>query len=167
MNKKYLNILLGFIFFVLTYFITHPFSNRPSSNNVLSGTSSGCDASLWKHIYHPQRLQVLDTCKTVTGIIQSVKAEPDGDYHIRLRLDSQFANLINQENIDKQHGDLVLEPICEHPVTQEDAIAACSGFAGNITSPTVGSHVQVIGSYVLDTEHGWMEIHPVTSMLAN
>lgn len=135
-----------------------------SSESVLSGSSSACDATLWNHVYHPQRLKILDACKTVTGVIEFVKAEPDGDYHIRLRLDSPFAQLINQENIDKQHGDLVLEPICEHPVTQEDAVSACSGFAGNIAPPTVGSHVEVVGSYVLDTDHGWTEIHPITNL---
>jgi len=57
-----------------------------ATNNV--GTSSGeCDQSLWNHVYYPSRLQVVDPCKTVSGIIESKKVEKDGDYHIRLKAD--------------------------------------------------------------------------------
>jgi hypothetical protein len=31
-----------------------------------------------------------------------------------------------------------------------------------LTLPPVGAHAQVTGSYVLDTNHGWMEIHPIS-----
>src|SRR5206468_1335184 len=34
----------------------------------------------------------------------------------------------------------------------------CTG--ANITAPNDGAHVAVTGPYVLDTAHGWMEIHP-------
>jgi hypothetical protein len=35
----------------------------------------------------------------------------------------------------------------------------------NITIPTVGTHVNITGSYVLDREHNsWSELHPVTSI---
>jgi len=136
-----------------------------ATNNV--GTSSGkCDQSLWNHVYHPSRLQIVDPCKTVSGIIESKKVEKDGDYHIRLKADPQFANLVNSANVKGQLGDLVLEPICVNPVTQPDAVSACQNFRENISIPLVGSHVQVIGSYVLDNQHGgWAEIHPVTSMV--
>jgi len=29
-----------------------------------------------------------------------------------------------------------------------------------VPRPHKGMHVRVIGPYVLDVEHGWMEIHP-------
>jgi hypothetical protein len=62
----------------------------------------------------------------------------------------------------------VLEPICVNPVTQRDAVSACQNFHENISIATVGSHVQVTGSYVSDNQHGgWAEIHPVTSMVKN
>jgi hypothetical protein len=66
-----------------------------------------------------------------------------------------------------QLGDLVVEPICQHSITQADAIPpACSNFHQDINIPEVGSHVNVTGSYVLDKEHdGWAEIHPVTSII--
>jgi hypothetical protein len=56
--------------------------------------------------------------------------EPDGDFHIRLALDPGQEDLLNEKNMTVQHGDLVIEPICEHPVTQADAIGSCENFAG-------------------------------------
>ncbi|MGN6822391.1 MAG: pyridoxamine 5'-phosphate oxidase family protein, partial [Candidatus Nitrosocosmicus sp.] len=81
--------------------------------------------------------------------------------------DPQFSNLINSANINGQRGDLVVEPICQHTVTESIAAAvACSNFHQSINIPEVGSHVNVTGSYVLDKEHnGWAEIHPVTSII--
>jgi hypothetical protein len=137
----------------------------PSPSNVASSPGQ-CDPSLWNHVYHPARLHVVDSCKTVSGIIESIRVEKDGDFHIRLKVDPQFSSLINSANVNGQFGALVLEPICQNPVTQPDAIAACENFNHqNISVPPVGTHVTVKGSYVLDEEHsGWAEIHPVTSI---
>jgi hypothetical protein len=141
-------------------------NNNPTPSNT-SEPASGlqCDQSLWNHVYNPQRLQVVEPCKTVTGMIESKRVEADGDFHIRLRLDPQYANLINQANVNGQLGDLVVEPICMNRVTQLDAVSSCQNFHQNIDIPAVGIHVQITGSYVLDKEHGsWTEIHPVTSI---
>lgn len=124
-----------------------------------------CDQSLWNHVYNPQRLQVVSPCKSVLGVIESKRVEKDGDYHIRVKLDPQFSNLINSANIKNQLGDLVVEPICVNKVTQADAVSACENFHQNIVIPSIGSHVNITGSYVLDKEHGnWAEIHPITSI---
>jgi len=49
---------------------------------------------------------------------------------------------------------------------QQDAIAAYANFHQNIKLPTVGTHLTVTGSYVLDQGHcGWAEIHSVTSII--
>jgi hypothetical protein len=155
---------------------SHPFAdadtNSNNSNSLSFKTNHStnskevkCDQSLWNHVYNPQRLQVVDPCKTVSGIIESKRSEADGDYHIRLKLDPQFSNLVNAANLKEQFGDLVLEPICMNRVTQTDAISACHNFRQSIDIPAVGSHVQVTGSYVLDKQHGkWAEIHPITSI---
>ena len=140
-------------------------SQSSSTTTTLTATANGCDQSLWDHVYNPSRLQIIDSCKSVTGIIDSIRTEADGDFHIRLKLDSQFSNLINSANIKGQHGDMVVEPICINPVTQADAISSCKNYHQNISIPPVGTHVEVTGSYVLDKEHGgWAEIHPVTSI---
>jgi hypothetical protein len=140
-------------------------NDSTSTTGSESTTAGQCDQSLWDHVYNPQRLQVVEQCKTVSGVIESKRVEADGDYHIRLKLDAQFADLVNQANVNGQFGDLVVEPICMNPVKQLDAISACQNFRQDIAIPPVGSHVQVTGSYVLDKEHGsWAEIHPVTSI---
>ena len=114
-----------------------------------------------EHVYHPYRLQLHDPCLTVTGTVFAVRTEADGDYHILLKLDQRYANLINSGNVSGEHGDLVLEPVCEVPVTQQDAISTCAGVKPTIARPAVGSHVSATGAYVLDVDHGWMEIHPL------
>jgi hypothetical protein len=118
------------------------------------------------HVYHPRRLQLVDPCRTVTGVITGIRLEPDGDYHIRLRLDPPFVDMLRPANHSLQRGDLVLEPICQHPVTQADAIQACQG-AGvpPIPIPPVGTHVSATGAYVLDLQHqGLAELHPLFEM---
>jgi len=125
-----------------------------------------CDPSLWQHIYNAERLKVVRNCISVTGTIEDIRAEADGDYHVLVRLDPQFANLVNAANNKEQNGDLVVEPVCQRAVTQEDAVTACANYSNRIEIPSIGTHVQVTGSYVLDTEHGsWAEIHPATSIV--
>ena len=34
------------------------------------------------NVYHPQRLHIRSNCRTVTGLVTSVRTEPDGDFHI-------------------------------------------------------------------------------------
>jgi hypothetical protein len=130
-------------------------------------TTVGCDPTLWAHVYHPTRLHTLKTCMTVSGIIDHIKREPDGDLHIRVHLDPQYSNLTNSANDQIQAGDLVIEPVCDHEPTQSTAaIEACSGFQSQIAIPPEGTHIQTTGRYVLDTSpsHGWTEIHPVSDI---
>jgi hypothetical protein len=120
------------------------------------------------HVYHPDRLQVLSPCITALGTIAFERKEADGDYHIGLALDAQYAGLVNACNSTclngAEHGDLVLEPVCELPVTQADAVSACAGYHNPLVVPRVGGHVSVTGAYVLDLAHGWTEIHPVVAL---
>jgi hypothetical protein len=144
-------------------------SSSPTKSSAASTitTANGCDQTLWNHVYKPQRLQLVDSCKTVSGVIESKRVEADGDLKMRLKLDPQFSSLLNKANIKGQQGDMVVEAICINPVTQPDAISACRNFHPNIGIPPVGVHVKVTGSYVLDKEYdGWAEIHPVTSILS-
>jgi hypothetical protein len=124
-----------------------------------------CDATLWQHIYHDYRLKVIEQCKTVTGVVESKKKEKDGDWHIRLRLDAGQENLLNEKNMSGQHGCLVIEVICACEVSQSDAIGSCENYINNVKVPEIGEHVSVTGSYVLDADHGWNEIHPITKIL--
>lgn len=135
-----------------------------------SPIAAACGADPRAHVYNPDRLQPLAACVTVTGTIERSTPEPDGDYHIRLRLDTGQScagqPCTNGTNGSAQHGDLVLEPVCEHGVTQPDAVAACVGYRNALVVPPVGTHVSVTGPWVLDSDHGWNEIHPLEAINA-
>jgi hypothetical protein len=128
--------------------------------------AQGCNQDLWKHVYNPARLVVVEPCISVAGTIHHTKREADGDDHIQLKLDSKYAALLNDKNNTVQAASLVIEPICQWPAIQPDAIKPCRDFHSGVDVPQKGKHVTVLGSYVLDSEvdHGWMEIHPVTSI---
>lgn len=136
--------------------------------------ASACNASLWQHVYRGRfasahdRLRVIKPCITVTGTIEHAAAEPDGDWHIRVRLDPKYAGLLDARNRTAQHGDLVLEPICSNHVRQHDTLEqrSCAGFHQDVFNRRmIGKHVAVTGAYVRDMDHGWNEIHPVTSIV--
>jgi hypothetical protein len=104
----------------------------------------------------------------VAGTIKNARAEPDGDYHITVDLDIPFKNLLNAKNKSGQHGFLVVEPVCENPVTQPDTKkeGVCMGFHQTVfVAGMKGKHVEITGAYVTDVEHGWNGIHPVTSIV--
>ena len=131
-------------------------------------SAGACSTKPDEHVYNPDRLQTLTACVTVTGTIDVVDPEPDGDLHVLLELDpgqtcgSQAC--LNGKNTSELGGDLLLEPVCEHEVTQADALAACEGYHNSLSIPAVGSHVKVTGRFVLDLNHGWLEIHPLESV---
>jgi hypothetical protein len=105
-----------------------------------------CRADPLAGVYHPWRLHVNRPCITVLGIVARVRTEPDHDWHINLRLPPGSRQLVDAGNRRWEHGNLVVEVI---PMDQRD-----------IPRPSVGRHITVTGAYVLDTDHGWEEIHP-------
>ena len=127
------------------------------------GTNAQDCHTLWKHVYHPDRLKVIDSCITITGFVNKIKSEADGDKHIQIRVDSQYQHLLNSRNITIQNGCLVIEIVCVGKITQTDVGTVCDNYSSEVTIPKKGNRVQVIGSYIEDTEgnHGWCEIHPV------
>lgn len=118
------------------------------------------------HIYSPDRLQLLDPCVTVIGTVALIRSEKDGDLHVLLRLDPGQSTYVNAANVSGEQGDLVLEPVCVSTPTQTDAIAPCADYTNPLSIPAVGTHVAVTGAWVLDLDHGWMEIHPVSAFNA-
>lgn len=153
---------------------SNPSQPATGSTSTTEG-SAQCDDSLWDHVYNPQRLIVKQKCIEVTGTIvdatngkqsDGVRHEADGDTHGWLQVDPQFSNLLNAGNKSSEGGNLVFEIVCKFRVTQADAVASCpSSYQSLLQLPPVGSHVQIVGSYVQDTNHAkWMEIHPVTSI---
>lgn len=128
-----------------------------------------CNAQspLWKHVYNPDRLHIIQPVMTITGTIYHIKKEKDGDLHINVKVDSKFESLLNARNKEAQSGCLVVEIICVGKITQPDAEGPCDNYSNAITVPKKGDHVKITGAYILDTEgnHGWTEIHPVTELI--
>ena len=129
-------------------------------------------------VYIPGRLHLIDRCRTVSGIVDCLKLEPNGDYHVRLRLDVQFSGLRQPANALQrcpQHAGphLVVEIIPQHPrgVLFRTNNADAGGFI-DPRLPVVGDHITATGPYVVDTNslhrilyqgraaENWAEIHP-------
>jgi hypothetical protein len=101
-------------------------------------------------VYHPDRLVVLDPCQKASGVIRDVRDEEDGDLHILVLLDGPYRRLLNAGNYSQQHGWLVVEFMARD--------------AGHLPEPNSGARITIWGAWVLDTDHGWREIHPVYKM---
>ncbi|MDB4871917.1 MAG: hypothetical protein JWL97_2921 [Gemmatimonadales bacterium] len=129
---------------------------------VAPPSGTGCDASLWNHVYSPKRLRQLAPCSSVTGVISESNSDADGDQHFLLTLDPGQGTVVNKRNSKKKRGDLVLEIVCANPTSMKKPTAACAGYTNRIPIPSVGAHVRATGTYVLDTHNGWTEIHPVS-----
>jgi len=136
-----------------------------SSLLVSPACHAQCRDTLWNHVYNSYRLYVHDSCLAVDGTIWSLIYEADGDIHIRLTVDSPFISLLNSSNYSGEYGKLVCEPLCATTCTQTDAIPFCSGYTNTVFIPAVGEHVIITGAYVTDNDHGWNEIHPVSSIV--
>jgi len=142
------------------YYASH---NRPSGSD-----HSQCSDpdSILSHVYNPYRLQIIKSCIRASGVVDNILQEADGDYHVRLALDSQYSKLTNNANDQYQNYDLVVEIICALPVTQPGpAVSACQNYTNNITIPSINHHITVTGPYLLDKSHNnWAEIHPVYTL---
>lgn len=133
--------------------------------------AAGCRAgNPLANVYHEDRLEVRNRCLTVTGTVAYVAHEDDGDIHVDLSLPPSEAHLLNGANVADQYGQLVTEivpadePGCTpgrppRPAHGSYNYGICTG--ADITAPPVGARVVITGPYVLDADHGWMEIHPV------
>jgi hypothetical protein len=117
-----------------------------------------------RFVYHPSRLDVQAACIRVTGTVEAVRREADGDLHILLALDPAYSRLLTPANQGEELGDLVVEPVCVRRVTQTDAIQLCRSDSDPFSGPfpVVGETVWMEGRYVLDLQHGsWAELHPL------
>ena len=113
----------------------------------------------WKHVYSKDRLVVIQDSTTVTGIIQNISAELDGDIHVRIKLDSQYTHMLIKNNYKHENKCLIVEFICMNPSPHK----ACDGYDNNMGLPIIGDYVEILGTYVLDKRHNITEIHPVYS----
>jgi hypothetical protein len=134
--------------------------------DLANAISTNCDSSIWKYVYDPERLDVIEKCVTVTGIVEESSADEDGDQHMLLKLDQGQESLINKKNQKEKNGYLVIEAVCVNKTSLPKVGGTCKGYVNHIKLPKVGDHVKVTGSYVIDTHNGWAEIHPITKIEA-
>ncbi len=99
-------------------------------------------------------LQIQTPWTTFVGTVASYASgtakdgnQKDGDWQINVLPDPQYRSMINSYNVTANDGDMVVE------VVPEDQ--------GTVQLPSIGAHIQVWGPQVIDTHHGWEEIHPV------
>ncbi len=124
-------------------------------------------------VYHNTRLQTVGTdsqgnidAYVLSGTVVDGKYPPglthDGDMHFDIAPDPQYpADLINSKNIQSENGKLVCEIVHAGPTTQGDAKQSGQGYVNQVPLPKLGEHIYIVGPYVLDKDHGWMECHPV------
>ena len=122
--------------------------------------AANCNAGLWKHVYSPERLAVIEACTAVEGRVASVHRAVDGDLHIGL--DPEQKSILNLTNVMHAQRRLIVEVVCDHPSVKNQAGPACEGFVSTIAAPNIGDRVRVTGAYVTDLDNGWNEVHPVT-----
>jgi hypothetical protein len=95
-------------------------------------------------VYHPDRLRLRSVCRVAGGTVSKVTFEEfDGDVHLLLAVDRADRELLASGNPD---GRLVVEVIPQDRST--------------VPVPREGERVTVVGPWVEDVRHGWMEIHP-------
>lgn len=134
-----------------------------------------CDPDVWGHVYHAQRLKVVQQCVTVTGTLvdathgrnkDGARHEADGDTHAWLRLDPGQEKLLLPGNLSTQQGNMVFELVCYYRVTQADAKPACQNYRSKVKLPPLGSHVELTGALIEDLDHKPIhrEIHPVSAI---
>ncbi|MBA3827881.1 MAG: hypothetical protein H0X33_03000 [Taibaiella sp.] len=139
-------------------------SDKKNSREKAGSKPGACNTNLWKYTYNPDRLEIIDSCKEVTGTVEEISANDDGDEHMLLKLDPGQEYLLKKKNKEKKNGDLVIELVCANKITAKKAMGACTGYVNNIQIPKMGSQIKVTGSYVIDSHNGWTEIHPVTKI---
>jgi len=178
MNKKPKNNLQPILILILVSIVLFSFADydhlmkerkevkdaNPAGATLTLNAHSDCDSSLWNHIWDPWRLHVLKQCKVVTGVVDAMGADDDGDEHILLKLDAGQESLVNKHNQEKKKGDLVVEVVCANDIKLKAAKKPCEGYVNKVQLPSVGEHVKVTGSYVVDVHNGWKEIHPVSKI---
>ncbi len=126
-----------------------------SSSACMQGDVAGA-GTVQNGVWSPQRLRVLNTCVTVSGVVEGLSSNSgpanDNDFGIDLRLDPQYGGLLTVANVVLEGGLMHAEVV----PSQQGALA------GVLSQLRPGDRITITGALVLDTDHGYgAEIHPV------
>jgi len=136
---------------------------QPSPSPIVAGCRPGpAEAG----VHSPDRLKVLDACKHAEGTVVNVASKDDGDFHVWFRPDPGYASLLNAQNHFQAQPAMLAEitPDCDLATNPPDAQSAARCPKSRLSIPSPGDHIAIDGPWVLDTDHGWNEIHPVDSI---
>jgi hypothetical protein len=128
-------------------------------------------------VYLPHRLVVKKRCVTVSGRVDCVHREPDGDVHIELRLSRRYRHLLTAANRYQRcpghrGPHLVVEIIPQHGEPPFPDNSATRASFVSPKAPRPGQRIKVTGPYVWDTNAlhdliypgrhiaNWAEVHP-------
>jgi len=128
-------------------------------------------------VYLPSRLVMKKRCVTVTGRVDCVHREPDGDVHIEMAVSRRYRHLLTAANAYQRcpghpGPHLVVEIIPQNgELPFPDNSATRAGFV-TPKAPKPGERIRVTGPYVWDTNilhdliypgrriANWAEVHP-------
>ena len=79
------------------------------------------------------------------GTVEAVTPQNDGDDHIDIVPDKGYEKFLDQGDYAQQRGALLAEIVKGQ----------------RLPIPSVSERISVFGTWVLDTNHGWNEIHPI------
>ena len=141
------------IFLIVIATLIYSYTNYFGPQYVLQinqDTENCKQGNIFEGVDRQARFSVLSTCEKAVGIVHDMKEtrEDDGDYQFNLELESQYRQLLNNENKKQVQDMLVIEIISKDQ--QSDAIHI----------PKNGEKIEVYGALVTDNPHGWNEIHP-------
>lgn len=131
-----------------------------SSSACMQGNVAGA-GTVQSGVWGPQRLRVLDTCITVSGVIEGLTPTSgpanDNDFGIDIRTDPQYGQTLSICNFVLGRGFMHVEVV---PSQQ-------ASMATTLASLKPGEKIAVTGTLVLDTDHGFgAEIHPAWAIVA-
>lgn len=110
-------------------------------------------------VHHPDRLKLIESNKTVSGIVKSIKGCADGDLHISLKIND--IKLLTKGNFSKENGCLVVEIVC----AKKSIFNVCNGYLNQVTIPNINDSITVMGDFAYDKRHKINEIHPVKEIV--
>ena len=126
-----------------------------SSSTCMQGNLAGAGTQ-HNGVWGPERLRVIDTCVTVSGVVEGITPQygpsNDNDFGIDIRLDPQYAALLSVGNLVVGGGLMHAEVV----PSGQPLLAA------QLKAMQPGDRVTITGALILDTDHGYgAEIHPV------
>ena len=157
MKKTKLVIIIS-ISAIVSFASIYAYTNYFGTKSVLqtNHNEQNCrQGNIFDGIDRQARFFVLSTCEKAVGVVHDMKEtmENDGDYQFNLELDSQYKQLLNDENNKQVQGMMVIE------------ITSYDQQSNAVQIPNNGDKIEVYGALVTDNPHGWNEIHPAWKVI--